>query len=72
MELKTIAIEKPAEAQGLIAVADKYEQLGQVALAENSWQDSKLRGIQKAVRDIAGETPWSDDFGVAHDVGSPI
>lgn len=70
--LYLLAIKEPALAQGLIAVADKYEALGQNALAEASWSDTHLRGIQKAVRDSAGDGLFSDDYGLAHDVGSPV
>lgn len=67
------AVEAPlAETQGLIAVADKYQALGQNALAEYSFADTKLRGIQKSVRDIAGDILWSDDYATSHDFGSPI
>lgn len=70
--LYQVAIDEPTLAQGYITVADKYQGLGQNALAEHSFADGKLRGVQKAVRDIAGDILWSDDYSTAHDVGSPV
>ena len=70
--LYLLAIEVPAEAQGLMAVADKYQALGQNALAEYSFSDTKLRGIQKAVRDEGADGLWSDDYSLAHDTGGLV
>lgn len=70
--LYLLAIEEPERAQGYIAVADKYQALGQNALAEFSWADTKLRGIQKSVRDEGMSGAWPDDYAVSHDVSSPI
>ena len=70
--LYILAIEHPEQAQGMIAVADKYQALGQNALAEFSWADTKLRSIQKGVRDEARSGEWPDDYLVSHDVYSPI
>ena len=70
--LYQLAIEHHEQANSFIAVADKYQALGQNALAEHSFADTKLRGIQKSVRDIAGDILWSDDYSTAHDVGSPV
>ncbi len=70
--LYQLAIEQPAQAQAYILVADKYEALGQNALTENSWQDDKLRGIQKSVRDEAAEALYSDDYAVSHDLSGLV
>lgn len=70
--LYLLAVEEPTQAQGYIAIADKYQTLGQNALAEASWADTKLRGIQKSVRDEAGEGHFSDDYAVSHDINGPI
>ena len=67
-----LAVEHLDQGTGLIAVADKYQALGQNALAEFSWADTKIRGIQKAVRDTEGDGVFSDDYTVQHDVLSPI
>ena len=55
-----------------MAVADKYQALGQNALAEYSFSDTKLRGIQKAVRDEGADGLWSDDYSLAHDIGGLV
>ena len=70
--LYQLALEHPEQVQSVIAVADKYQALGQNALAEASFIDTQLRGIQKGVRDIAGDVLYSDDYSVDHDLSSPI
>mgnify|MGYP001567923623 FL=1 len=70
--LYQLAIEEPAQAQAYIMVADKYQALGQNALAEHSFSDTKLRSIQKSVRDEGMTGAWPDDYAVSHDVYGPI
>jgi hypothetical protein len=59
-------------AQLLMAQADKYQALGQVALEEFRYQDLLVSGASQAVRDEAVGGGYSDDYLLAHDLYSPI
>jgi hypothetical protein len=67
-----LAEKNPAAAQILMDRADKYQAIGQNALAEFQFADLRRSGAAKGVRDEREGGMVSDDMLVSHDLFTPI
>jgi len=59
----------PAAVQGLLALAQRYEEKGMAALQEARYSDQAIAGVPRSVRDDSAQGMYNDAWLASHDLG---